>query len=790
MDSSTVVPLDVASDALDDTAGQEPASSEQNIMKNMARFRSNPLVFFQEVAVYARGRGWRSYDNDKVVGQPVFYSGYTDMIKAATMRSTMLQRRLADMTEARLQIEEKEGLLDKTSKDYLLDRLHRRAEIEASLIQITNNMLDRMVCKMESKATIRTAYYVCTNLLTRAYHQGVHVSRAEVARLKEVAAKCALKKQSIIFLPRHTSHADYVALQLICYRLGITLPVVVAGDNLNFPLVGPFLQACGAMWIRRSFSVSSDPLYTTLVQSYLDTMLQQGYNLECFVEGGRSRTGKLLQPKFGILSFMLDSVISGRVEDAFICPVSTQYDKVLEVDAYVNELLGQPKKKENLQDFLSSSSALSLKLGSCHVRFSEPWSLKEFIEAQKARPSHLENVDQTNSSATDRTRILRTLGYKVLSDINNVAVVMPTALVGTVLLTLRGRGVTRSELSRRVDWLCDRIKENGGQVAEFHGAPTDAVAERAIGVLGVGLVGKVEGLAEETYYAVDRFQLSFYRNMTIHLFIPESLVSVALYTRVKAGGAHLDQLMQEKELTEKVAFLSQLFRGEFIFPAGQGLVSNLNEAIERLQKHKVMEMVTNHDGVRRIGLTTTERQRGRENYDFYCFLLWPFVEAAWLGSVSLLSLVPPRSDQSPWLDMKSVQDSAQLLGKTLYHSGDLSYYEAVNKEALKNAYTRFQEEGIIVVGKGDDAKAGPIVRLADDWSPERDNVTSGRLWTFIESIAQCRREGKNRRDGATVSMRVLSLTASLGANLFGKAGDASISQAEILPQTVQRRSRL
>ena len=790
MDSSTIVPLDVAGDTLEDTAGQEPTSSEQNIMKNMARFRSNPVEFFQEVAVYARGRGWRSYDNDKVVGQPVFYSGYTDMIKSATMRSTILQRRLAEMTEARLQIEENEGLLDKSSKDYLLDRLHRRAEIEASLIQITNNMLDRMVCKMESKATIRTAYYVCTNLLTRAYHQGVHVSRAEVARLKEVAAKCALKKQSIIFLPRHTSHADYVALQLICYRLGITLPVVVAGDNLNFPLVGPFLQACGAMWIRRSFSISSDPLYTTLVQSYLDTMLQQGYNLECFVEGGRSRTGKLLQPKFGILSFMLDSVISGRVEDAFICPVSTQYDKVLEVDAYVNELLGQPKKKENLQDFLSSSSALSLRLGSCHVRFSEPWSLKEFIEAQKARPSHLENVDQTNSSSTDRTRILRTLGYKVLSDINNVAVVMPTALVGTVLLTLRGRGVTRSELSRRVDWLCDRIRENGGQVAEFHGASTDAVAERAIGVLGAGLVGKVEGLAEETYYAVDRFQLSFYRNMTIHLFIPESLVSVALYTRVKAGGAHLDQLMPEKELTEKVAFLSQLFRGEFIFPAGQGLLSNLTEAIDRLQKHKVMEMVTDNDGARRIGLTTTERQRGRENYDFYCFLLWPFVEAAWLGSVSLLSLVPPRSDQSPWLDMKSVQDSAQLLGKTLYHSGDLSYFEAVNKEALKNAYTRFQEEGIIIVGKGKDSKAGPIVRLADDWSPERDNVTSGRLWAFIESIAQCRREGKNRRDGATVSMRVLALTASLGANLFDKAGDASVSQAEVLPKNVQRRSRL
>ena len=237
MDSLTSMPLDVAGDTVEDNG--ESTSSEQNIMKNMARFRTNPLGFFQEIAVYARGRGWRSYDNDNVVGQPVFYSGYTDMIKSATMRSTILQQRLASMTEARLQVEEKEGLLDKASKNYLPDRLHRRVEIEASLIQITNNMLDRMVCKMESKAAIRTAYYVCTNLLTRAYHQGVHVSRAEVTRLKEVAAKCAAKKQSIIFLPRHTSHADYVALQLICYRLGITLPVVVAGDNLNFPLVGP-----------------------------------------------------------------------------------------------------------------------------------------------------------------------------------------------------------------------------------------------------------------------------------------------------------------------------------------------------------------------------------------------------------------------------------------------------------------------------------------------------------------------------------------------------------------------
>jgi glycerol-3-phosphate O-acyltransferase len=86
----------------------------------------------------------------------------------------------------------------------------------------------------------------------------------------------------------------------------------------------------GAMWIRRSFG--NDPLYHTVVQAYIDTLLQQGFNFECFIEGGRSRTGKLLSPKFGILNFIVESVLSGRVNDTIICPVSTQYDKVIETE--------------------------------------------------------------------------------------------------------------------------------------------------------------------------------------------------------------------------------------------------------------------------------------------------------------------------------------------------------------------------------------------------------------------------------------------------------------------------
>jgi glycerol-3-phosphate O-acyltransferase len=292
----------------------------------------------------------------------------------------------------------------------------------------------------------------------------------------------------------------------------------------------------GAMYIRRSFG--DDVLYTTLVQSYIDTLLQGGFNFECFIEGGRSRTGKLLPPKFGILSFILDSILSGRVEDAIICPVSTQYDKVIETEGYVGELLGIPKKKENLADFLSASSVLSLKLGRVDVRFHEPWSLRQFIQEQQSRtagiPKEL-NMKSVNNPGT-RQKLLRTMGYKVLSDINAVSVVMPTALIGTVLLTLRGRGVGISELIRRVEWLSERVRAKGGRVAHFGNSPVSVVIERGLEVLGKDLVGLVEGLPEPTYFAVDRFQLSFYRNMTIHLFISEALVSASMYIRVKRGG--------------------------------------------------------------------------------------------------------------------------------------------------------------------------------------------------------------------------------------------------------------
>ncbi|KAL8834283.1 MAG: hypothetical protein Q9170_003828 [Blastenia crenularia] len=757
-------------------------ASERNLVEHMARFRESPLDFLREISLHVSGTGWRAYDS--VIGQPIYYPGFSDNMKAAVMRTPMLQQRIQELADRRLDAEEKQGLFGQGLKK-AQTRARRKLEIVTSLQEVATSLTDGMICKFESKRFIRGAYYLCTQLLTRAYHQGIHVSSEEVLRLRSVAEKAAKNKHSIIFLPCHRSHVDYVSLQLICYRLGIALPTVVAGDNLKMPILGAFLQNAGAMWIRRSFG--NDTLYTTLVQSYIDTLLQNGFNIECFIEGGRSRTGKLLSPKFGILSFLLDSVLSGRVDDAIICPVSTQYDKVVETESYISELLGQPKPQENLRDFLSASSVLSLKLGRVDVRFHEPWSLRSFISEQRARVSDVKPSSALSNplSPESRVRLLRTLGYRVLSDINAVSVVMPTALIGTVLLTLRGRGVGKSELIRRVEWLSDRVRAKGGRVAHFAGAPTSTIIERGLDVLGPGLVGTIDDLPETTYCAVDRFQLSFYRNMTIHLFISEALICAAMYTKVKQGGGPDNQRISFDALQEQVGFLSFIFRGEFIYPTA-GLLANLNRTLIGLESDGVVTLIhsnsednANPSGadphkIVSIELSPGERKNGRENFDFYNFLLWPFIESTWLGAVALMSLTPPTSKQfETWLDIRKTQETAQLLGKTLYHQGDLSYFEAVNKETLKNAFQLFEEEGMILVRKSLHRSTPSAIRLSPDWTPERDGngsiVPEGRLWDFIEKIARSRREGKNRRDGATVSTRVLRLADLVGKELFESA---------------------
>lgn len=335
--------------------------------------------------------------------------------------------------------------------------------------------------------------------------------------------------------------------------------------------------------------------------------------------------------------------------------------------------------------------------------------------------------------------------------------------------------------------------------------------------------------------------------MVIHLFISEAIVAAAMYTRIKQGGGPANQVVTYDVLLEQVSFLSQLFRGEFVFPS-EGIKANFHRTLTGLEADGVItightpdptanpqssDSKTKSNSILSVQLSQQERDSGRENYDFYCFLIWPFIESSWLAGVALIGLTPlyPRhtaklkatraggvqvekrnqkkgGSSTLWVPAKATQDMAQLLGKTLYHQGDLSYFEAVNKQTIANAFLKFEQEGIILVRKPNASppplsqspiaphttshptktpptttasahpppqQTGNLYSLAPEWQPSRDPSTGaiipqGRLWDFVEKIAKSRREGKNRRDGATVSRRVVGLVGELGEALVNSAG--------------------
>ena len=158
----------------------------------------------------------------------------------------------------------------------------------------------------------------------------------------------------LIILKILTNHQ----FSFLFYRLGIDLPHVAAGDNLNIPLVGKVLRNAGAFFIRRKWG--NDSLYGIIMDQYIQLLLQEGHHLEAFIEGGRSRIGKLLQPKFGILKIIVDALYAGTIRDAIIVPISIGYDKVVETSAYIDELLGGKKEKESLTQLISNINLLSV----------------------------------------------------------------------------------------------------------------------------------------------------------------------------------------------------------------------------------------------------------------------------------------------------------------------------------------------------------------------------------------------------------------------------------------------
>lgn len=366
-----------------------------------------------------------------------------------------------------------------------------------------------------------------------------------------------------------------------------------------------------------------------------------------------------------ILKYVVDSLLEKRTEDVFICPVSIQYDDVVEAETFVSELLGKPKEAESLVGLLSgSSSLLSLQMGRTDVRFQTPWSLRGFINEQMERreapgPNGTKCELDLQNNQQHKVLLLKALGYRVLADINKAGVVMPAALVGTIMLTLRGRGIGHSELVKRVEWLRSVIHSRGYHVADFGQMSTSEIVDRALAVMK-GSVEVQTDVMETTLVPLKRFELSFYRNQVIHIFVSESLLSVALYTTIKQGGGSSTERMEVAKLQEECRFISHVLRNEFVYGT-DNLETNVSNTIQAMCNDDILETFEED----RVGLSQKQRDLGRSEYDTYLFLIWPFIEGYWLAACSLLLLAMSTddtgaNDKIKWYAAKEFEKRAQV----------------------------------------------------------------------------------------------------------------------------------
>jgi glycerol-3-phosphate O-acyltransferase len=267
-----------------------------------------------------------------------------------------------------------------------------------------------------------------------------------VQRLHEVA-----KDKEIIYVPCHRSHFDYLLLGYIGYEQGLHLPHIAAGINLNMPIVGPILRRGGAFFLRRSFR--GNRLYAAVFDAYLHQVLVRGHSIEYFVEGGRSRTGRLLEPKGGMLAMTVRSYINDPKRSVVFVPIYFGYEKLIEGDSFINELGGGAKKSESLLGLVRSVKSLRENFGSVYVNIAAPIELEPILTAV--------DPDWRNfgEGAVERPKwlneVIDKLGAEIMSGINSAAAVTPISLLAYVLLATPRQRIGAAELESQLQLSID-----------------------------------------------------------------------------------------------------------------------------------------------------------------------------------------------------------------------------------------------------------------------------------------------------------------------------------------------
>jgi glycerol-3-phosphate O-acyltransferase len=392
-------------------------------------------------------------------------------------------------------------------------------------------------------------YYVLQWIFNNMF-DGVEIKESQFAMLKE-----RNQQGSLIMVSCHKSHLDYLLVGFLCFVNQMAIPYMGAGKNLSFWPVGPVLRNAGAFFLRRSFK--GKELYKQVFAAYLKVLIQEKINMNFYIEGGRSRTGKLMPPRLGMLTFILQAVEEGAVDDLLFVPTFLGYDQVPEEKSYLRELAGRDKQKETVMSVIKARELLRKRFGKAYIRFHEPLSFKDFCVKRGVDTSY------GQLSLDANRKLIEDFAYHVMSGIVESGVVTPIDLLAAGLACTGSRQVSRRELMAAIACFSDALSNRGIELAGSLDAMQPAV-ETALGLFRVRGLVEIERPAEvggeQIYHLPDqkRAPLEFYRNSLVNYLWPESLVATILLMRDESSGE------MPPGMSEDFRFLKELLSNELI----------------------------------------------------------------------------------------------------------------------------------------------------------------------------------------------------------------------------------
>ncbi len=342
--------------------------------------------------------------------------------------------------------------------------------------------------------------------MSRAYV--VDVDDAQLPRLHELN-----RHHALVFLPNHRSYLDPIVLRSVLAPRGFAPNHVLGGINLSFWPLGPFMRRTGLVFIRREFRDA--PIYRAMLREYLSFLVAKRFNLEWYIEGGRTRSGKLRPPRYGILSYLIDAFAEGDARDVFLVPVSIVYDQQHEVGAISAEEQGGSKSPEGAGWMVRFARGQGRRPGRVHVRFGEPLSLRSELQV---------------AAADDARLAVPKVAFEVYHRINLATPITPTALMTFALLDNDGRALTITESRRILDPLVDYVVRRSLPLTTHESlSHSDDLAEALEGLIRAGVVIRHDVGPEPVFAIADQrvHEAAFYRNTMIHFLVDRAIAEVA-----------------------------------------------------------------------------------------------------------------------------------------------------------------------------------------------------------------------------------------------------------------------